>query len=380
MKVIDLKQLCRGSVWAILLLFIMGPMETNGQYFGEGPVTLNTPAGASNIQWYQNGTAIPGANGSSFTTSNPATYHAEYLDASTTCQNDKTVLFVLKNGNDPVVLSGNPGADTYQWSNENGPIVGGQSQNLTVTEGGSYSLETNQLGCSSISQEYYVFNLCSSPFLFITPPSCNVGTNTYSVTFVKFPETTVNIVGGIDNGDNTATANLGDSMQFTATAAGGCFVQQSVQSPTTCPLDLGIVFKIADGIVNGEEEQVFLIRVRELVGHDSDGSPVEVRIDKLPDLQIDYQSNLGRIDVSGQTTPLNNSDWVYDGSEPDFHVFRNNQIISGGSTTTFGFKATFDPGASRGKIPVSARIVHGSGGEVGLDNNIDTETLAFFPK
>jgi hypothetical protein len=351
----------------------------HAQYFGEGPVTLNTPAGASDIQWFRNGSPIAGGTSTSFTASSLGIYHAEYTDGSTSCANDSTVHFVLKNEGDTVSLIGISGADSYQWRDQNGNMAGATAKDLSVSQGGLYSLVANHLGCSITTNEYYVFDLCTPPIVNLSAPTCNNGMGTYTVSFSSDPGVTIGISGGSDNGNGTATANLGTSMQITATSVGGCSTQQTVHPPVSCPLDLGIVFKVTDGIVNGVEEQLFLVRVRELLGNDSDGSSIVVRLDKLPDLQIQYQPNLSQITIAGQQVSIENTTWIYDGTHPDFHVFRFNQIISGGTTTNFGFKAVFDPGASRGKIPLTARVTYGGPGEQDLENNIDTETLAFFP-
>lgn len=144
--------------------------------------------------------------------------------------------------------------------------------------------------------------------------------------------------------------------------------------------DLGVSLQIFDGIANGPEEQTFIFKIKELAGTATFANGIiEVRVDRSDDLSFNYDQILSSISIAGNTIPLNNGNWTYDGSDPLFHKFSTAAPIAALQTSTFAFIARFDPNNATGKTPFTARIKTGSGGESNPTNNVDTEVIAFFP-
>jgi hypothetical protein len=116
------------------------------------------------------------------------------------------------------------------------------------------------------------------------------------------------------------------------------------------------------------------VRVTELLGIPTNGSEIIVRIPRDPRLTFTYNPSATQIGF----TPVNNSVWTYDGSDPFFHIFKTSSVISGNGFSTFGFVATFVPGQSRGKYTLTSSLGSGSGGEIITNNNQDAEVLDYF--
>jgi hypothetical protein len=76
-------------------------------------------------------------------------------------------------------------------------------------------------------------------------------------------------------------------------------------------------------------------------------------------------------------TPLDNSVWTYS-SDAINHIFTTAAVIPAGGSTTFGFMVTFNPGSTRGIYTVTSQLVSGSGGEIRVSNNADSEKLDYF--
>ncbi|TRZ76713.1 MAG: hypothetical protein D4R97_00375, partial [Bacteroidetes bacterium] len=77
------------------------------------------------------------------------------------------------------------------------------------------------------------------------------------------------------------------------------------------------------------------------------------------------------------STSLNNADWSYS-SDASYHIFTTTSVIPAGSFSTFGFKATFTPGNTKGLYTITSQILSGSGGENRTNNNVDSEKLDYF--
>jgi hypothetical protein len=78
-------------------------------------------------------------------------------------------------------------------------------------------------------------------------------------------------------------------------------------------------------------------------------------------------------------TALNNAVWSYS-SNTLYHIFTTTSVIPAGSFSTFGFKATFSPGNTKGVYTITSQIISGSGGENRTNNNVDSEKLDYFVK
>ncbi|MCK5538931.1 MAG: hypothetical protein KAI79_19055, partial [Bacteroidales bacterium] len=76
---------------------------------------------------------------------------------------------------------------------------------------------------------------------------------------------------------------------------------------------------------------------------------------------------------------LKNDDWSYSLDEANWkHIFTSIVAIPAGDFTSFGFKALWDAGATKGVYTISATINSFSGGEVRINNNVDAEKIDYF--
>jgi hypothetical protein len=147
------------------------------QFSGQGPVTLTAPTGVTNIQWFNSTTgspvAISGATNATLTTSTPGVYYAQFDKASIgSCMSSRSVTTVIMTQGSSTTLNGatnNSGAISYQWKKSGTAISGADTTNLTVTEGGLYSLEITNSSCVIQSESIYVFVLPTTALHDLTP-------------------------------------------------------------------------------------------------------------------------------------------------------------------------------------------------------------------
>jgi hypothetical protein len=144
--------------------------------------------------------------------------------------------------------------------------------------------------------------------------------------------------------------------------------------PAALVPDLSPNITAIPNIMHGTTNFNVTVKVQELLGNPTNGSQILVRIPKDPRVGFTYNPTLTTVGF----TPVNNSVWTYDGTDPIFHKFISNTIIPGNGSSTFGFVATFTPGQSQGKYTLSSSLNSGSGGEVITNNNQDAEVIDYF--
>jgi hypothetical protein len=182
----------------LLLLLSILPVTLHAQYSGTGQLSLSVPAGASNVQWFSlsggSAVAISGATQSAFSPSGAGAYFATFSNAATSCGADQTVVFVLLNQGETLSLQGsanNSGAGAYQWLRDGAPVSGGNTADISISEGGLYTLQINQGLCNVSSDGYYVYYLldeaagtadCSKTLLYQMPVAGTPGQHTLVVT------------------------------------------------------------------------------------------------------------------------------------------------------------------------------------------------------
>ncbi len=137
--------------------------------------------------------------------------------------------------------------------------------------------------------------------------------------------------------------------------------------------DLTPIMTMLPSIANGITDILITVKVQELENLASSGdiSFVLIKDDRLG-IDWDPTANaIGPISVE-------NSNWVYDGSHPSFHIWTSDAIIEGGASTVFGFISSYDPQGTTGTVAFTGTILQNSGGELNGLNNIDVETLFYF--
>lgn len=115
------------------------------------------------------------------------------------------------------------------------------------------------------------------------------------------------------------------------------------------------------------------VRVTELNSVSTNGL-ITVRIPK--DTRVSFTYNNAATSIG--FTAVSNSTWTYVGTNPFFHIFTRSTSITGGSFSTFGFIASFNPANSDGKYSMTSTISSGSGGENKSTNNTDSESADYF--
>ena len=101
---------------------------------------------------------------------------------------------------------------------------------------------------------------------------------------------------------------------------------------------------------------------------------VYVAKDPLFVLSFDGSATL----VGGKT--VNNSVWTFDASNANYYKLTTNAGIVGGTKRTYGLTGILTPGNTRGSTAISSLIGPGSGSELNIGNNSDSDTIDYFNK
>ena len=138
--------------------------------------TLTASFGYAYYQWYVNGVVVPGITSVSYTATTTGNYTVTGTTADgCTSPASLPVNFIVSNGpatpsissvgssnicaGSSIILNGSK-AYTYQWYNTGVPIASANSQNLTVSNPGSYTLSvTDSLGCKSVISSAIIVSL-----------------------------------------------------------------------------------------------------------------------------------------------------------------------------------------------------------------------------
>jgi hypothetical protein len=151
--------------FSLLMNFLLLSLVSMAQYTGTLPVTLSgVPSGATGIQWFKDGTPIPGAQAATYNATTVGQYYAAFTDTSTACTDDRTVLFVLLNSGSSVTLNGSTNNGTgsaFQWNNAGTTIGTATTADYTASEGGLFSLKYNNGNCVVETNKTYVFVLAT---------------------------------------------------------------------------------------------------------------------------------------------------------------------------------------------------------------------------
>lgn len=101
---------------------------------------------------------------------------------------------------------------------------------------------------------------------------------------------------------------------------------------------------------------------------------ITVRLSRRSSLNLNFTANA--TSVGNQS--VQNSEWSFDNTDPNFYVLTSNRIIAGKSKLSFGLTGIFNPGSTSGTLTLSSAIVGGSGGEIIQNNNNDADKVEYF--
>ena len=240
------------------------------------------------------------------------------------------------------VLNTTAAADDYKITPVNTSATGNVKTNDTDPEGNFQTVTTQS---TTVPGKGTLLLAADGNYLFI-PETGFAGP-------VDFPYTTC------DNGVPVACA----------TATLHILVKPLVPVP-----DLTPNITVVPNIMHGTTVFNATIRVTEILGVPTNGSEIKIRIPRDDRMTFVYNPFATVIGF----TAVNNTVWIYDGTDPFFHIFKTSSVIAANTYSTFGFVATFVPGQSRGKYTLTSSLNSGSGGEIITINNQDAEVLDYF--
>jgi hypothetical protein len=289
-------------------------------------------------------------------------------------------------------LAGNTAAvGTGAWSIISGTggtvaTPGSPTSTFTGTAGTTYVLRwtiTNGT-CTSADEVSITFNTPqSAPTVSNANPS-NVCPNT-TVNLISLI-TSVTPTGGtvlykITNNPlgadvaNPAAVATGTYYIFYRSQA-GCYSTGTQVTVTvmSCPPDVTVTIIVSPNIMHGTTIFDVIVQVTELNLINTSGQiTVNIPRDSRWILTDGFVQSLTIIG----TTPVNNSIWTYS-SDAINHIFTTSGVIPAASYARFGFRVTFSPGSANGSTPLTSQLVSGSGGEIKVNNNADSEKIDFF--
>jgi len=137
----------------------------SAQSVGSGPFTLSTPSGATNVQWFKDGTAISSATSTTYSATNVGVYWASYDDPAETCQVTGGAIHIVRelDATTSTTFDGPSSHSDYVWMKDGANIGGATNEDLVITneatEVGTYALTYNNGNCTVNSELMKLFLL-----------------------------------------------------------------------------------------------------------------------------------------------------------------------------------------------------------------------------
>ena len=214
---------------------------------------------------------------------------------------------------------------------------------------------------------------CPPGFTFTPVEICSA--DVYDLTTVE----PANYTGGIwtDGMNPVADATAAPSgTTYTYTYTNGtCSASGDLVIGLTIP-DYTPTLAIAPSAITGASQVRVVANISEILDEPS-CSPIYVFIPK-DDTRFGFTWDAAATVVGG--VGVNNPDWTYFSTNPIFHIWQytGTTTFPAAGTSNFGFIGTYDPSNTDGETTFSVQIFEGSGGEVNLINNTDSENLLYF--
>ncbi len=139
-------------------------------------------------------------------------------------------------------------------------------------------------------------------------------------------------------------------------------------------VDLTCIETMLPTNANGETSIFISIKIQEINNQASQGT-ISFVFPKDDKMDISYDATATNL---GPFSNLDNSDWVYDNSNPGFHIWNSEVSILANSSSIMAFEGIYNPLNTTGTVPFTVTIFQGSGGDANVSNNIDSETLLFY--
>ncbi len=316
------------------------------------------------------------------------------------CYNSSTGTITLN----PTFTGGNGQlATTYLWTREGDNTFTAATKDIAGLKKGKYNLTVTVTESG---------NGCVARFLaqaLVTEPDSLRGTIAGTVTVAEnqlpAPEITFSATGGtapytfyykVNDGvtrnvTGAATANVtqatGDKGSFKYTLVGvkdanNCEIALAANATVTVgeatgPLscDLAPSLLILPAIARGTTTISGYITLSEINGLPTNGTTITLVVYKDSKLELSFDptaTKVGDIDV-------NNALWTFNNTASNaYYLFTTQAIVPAEGDIKLGFTAKITPGNTRGTMNLTTTLLGGSGGEIRISNNVDSEGIDYF--
>ncbi|MBL7771792.1 MAG: hypothetical protein JNM95_02885 [Chitinophagaceae bacterium] len=273
----------------------------------------------------------------------------------------------------------NPNSDVD--NNDNGTVAAGtevRSCTITLLGGTEPTGETPNNGSSSdVNSNLTVdfgFYVCPDPFIMAPVEVCaNDFINLASLEPVGF-------TGGVWTDNGTVITNLlVNAGTYVYTFTKGTCTATGTQVVTTQVPDYAPTIAITPSIVFGNKPVRVVITINELLNKAS-CTPLYVFVPRLePRYTFTWNPTATQFGT-GAAGSVNNADWQYFTSNPNFYIWKyvGAATFPANGQSKFGYVGTYDPSNTDGETTYSVQIFQGSGGELNLVNNTDSELLIYY--
>ncbi|GAB4031821.1 putative Ig domain-containing protein [Spirosoma jeollabukense] len=183
----------------------------------------------------------------------------------------------------------------------------------------------------------------------------------------------------LNAGDNGAyqtaagpATDLGGNVRIQQTTIDMGAYETTSTAPTS---DLTLVLFAQPTLMYGPTSVSVVVSVYELNGVATSG-PVSVKLSEDTMLSLGFDP--AATSVGGK--PVQNSLWQFSGPMDGMYTLKATQPLPAGGRLSVGLSGPLTPGATKGRLSVSATVVDPSGTETRLNNNMDAETIEYFNK
>jgi hypothetical protein len=180
------------------------------------------------------------------------------------------------------------------------------------------------------------------------------------------------------NGNTVSNFNVSVGTYVYTFTNGSCTASGSFVLVPQIP-DYAPTITITPAVINGPKPVRVVINVSELLNMNS-CTPVYVFVPRLePRYTFTWNPTATQIGT-GPTGAVNNAAWQYFSTNPNFYVWKyiGNPTFPANGSSKFGYAGVYDPNNTDGVTTFSVQIFQGSGGEINLTNNTDSEELIYF--
>ncbi|MEZ5047792.1 MAG: SdrD B-like domain-containing protein [Chitinophagaceae bacterium] len=220
----------------------------------------------------------------------------------------------------------------------------------------------------------FAFFICPSNFVF-NPITVCAGTtiDLHTVEPAGFTGGTWTQAGNPITNYNVSSGN------FVYTYQNGTCIATGVQKVDAQIPDYAPTIAITPGVANGITNIRVIVTINELLNMAS-CTPVYVFVPRLEPRYIFTWNPTATQFGAGIAGQVNNVEWQYFTSNPNFYIWQyiGNSTFPPLGQSKFGYVGTYNPNNTDGVTTFSVQIYQGSGGEINLSNNTDSENLLYF--